>query len=269
MADLGLKDKVAIVTGGGSNIGRSIVLSFIKEGTNVTIADISDAAGKKVEGEANALGGGKALFVKTDVTDFDSVQAMVKKTADEFGKIDILDNNVGWTFDRLFMEKPLEEMEKEVKINYWSMIHCCKAVLPLMIEQKSGKVVTTTSDAGRMGEFRESVYGGCKAGVIALSKSLARENGRYGIAFNCVAPGATVPEKAEDVSELSMFSETGFAKALVGDEETQKKWAKGYPLRRLGRPQDIANAVLFFASDLSNYITGQVLSVDGGYAMVD
>jgi 2-hydroxycyclohexanecarboxyl-CoA dehydrogenase len=271
--ELGLKGKTMIVTGGGSNIGRGIVLLATKEGCNVVNAEISEKHGPKVAQEASALGGGgKTIWVKTDVTNFESVQAMVERTLKEFGKIDILVNNVGWTYDRLFVEKKREEWEKEIALNYWSDINCIQAVLPHMIEKKYGRVIGISSDAGRMGEFREAVYAGCKAGVIALSKSLAKENAQYGITFNVVSLSVTVPEKLEDASELSMHAPGGFGYDFAQKiPDLHKKMMGAYPLakayNRLGRPEDIANTVLFFASDAACWITGQVLSVNGGFVM--
>ena len=261
--DLGLKGKTVIVTGGGSNIGRAIALAFAQEGADVVIAEIDEQQGQKVAAEAKAQGG-SATAIKTDATDNESVQAMVEKTLDLFGKIDILVNNVGWTYDRSFMEKPREEWEKEIKLNFWSMINCTRAVLDNMIERQYGKIVSISSDAGRTGGFREAVYGGCKGAVIALSKSLARELGRYGINVNVVSPSTTVPESSEHVGPESMWAPGG----LELTPEILEKMAKTYPLRRLGKPEDIANAVVFLASDAASWITGQTLSVDGGFAMI-
>jgi len=262
--DLNLAGKALIVTGGGSNIGRGIVLAFARERSNVVIADIDETQGQKVAKEANALGG-KTVAIKTDVTNVDSVAAMVKKTLEEFGQIDILVNNVGWGLDRLFIEKPRTEWEKEVNINFWGVINCTRAVLDHMIERKYGKVISIGSDAGRMGEYREAVYAGCKGGVIALSKALARELGRHGINVNVICPGATVPENPEHAGELSMWKgEMG----QVFTPEVQEKAAKAYPLRRLGKPQDIANVAVFLASDAASFITGQTISVSGGYTMM-
>ena len=262
---LGLEGKVAIVTGGGSNIGRGLVLALAEQGANVAIAELDEDQGARVVKEADALGRGKTEYIKTDVTDWGSVQAMVKQTLDKFGQIDILVNVVGWVMDRLFIEKPREEWEKEINRNFWSGINCIRAVVEHMIERKYGKIISLGSDAGRTGEFREAVYAGCKGGVIAMSKSLAKELGRYGINVNVVCPALTIPESMDVVSKESMWSKELYD---LFTPEVQARAVKAYPLRRLGKPSDIANAVLFFASDRSNYITGQTLSVDGGYTMV-
>lgn len=263
--DLGLKGKTVIVTGGGSNIGRGITLAFVKEGSNVVIADIDEEQGAKVVKEAEALkGGGRTVFLRTDVTKAESWEATVKKTIETFGQIHVLVNNVGWTRDLFFLEKPVTDFEKEVALNYWSVVHGVRAVLPHMRAKKYGKIVNIGSDAGRVGEPREAVYSGCKAGVIGLSKALAKEHGRDNITINVVCPGVTVPKK-EEVGKGSMWTEETFA---FISPERQEQWAKLYPLRRLGKPEDIANAVLFFASDAAGYITGQTLSVSGGFSMV-
>ncbi len=262
--DLNLAGKTAIVTGGGSNIGRAIVLAFAGEKANVVIADIDEAQGQKVAKEAASLGG-KSLVIKTDVTNYDSVMAMVKGTIDKFGKLDILVNNVGWAMDRLFIEKPREEWGKEVNINLWGVLNCTRAVLDHMIERKYGKIISIGSDAGRMGEYREAVYAACKGGIMALSKSLAREVGRYGINVNVVCPGVTVPENPDYAGDLSMWKGP---MAQVFTTEAQEKAAKAYPLRRLGKPEDIAKAVIFLASDAASFITGQTISVSGGYTMM-
>ena len=262
--DLNLAGRTVIVTGGGSNIGRAIVLAFASEKCNVVIADIDEAQGQKTAKEASSLGG-KVIAIKTDVTSFDSVTATVKRIIEEFGKLDILVNNVGWTLDRLFIEKSRSELEKEVNINFWGVLNCTRAVLEHMIERKYGKIISIGSDAGRMGEYREAVYAACKGGVIALSKSLARELGRYGINVNVVCPGVTVPENPEYAGELSMWKGP---MAQVFTTEAQEKAAKAYPLRRLGKPEDIANVVVFLASDAASFITGQTISVSGGYTMM-
>ncbi|MBI4308266.1 MAG: glucose 1-dehydrogenase [Chloroflexi bacterium] len=266
--DLKLAGKTVIVTGAGSNIGRGIALAFGAEKSSVVIAELNEAQGARVADEVKAQGA-RALFVKTDVTDPASVTRMVDTALKTFGKIDALVNNVGWTKDLLFMEKTREEWEKEVKINFWSVVNCTRAILEHFIAQKSGAVVSIGSDAGRMGEFREAVYGAMKGGVIALTKALARENGRYGIRLNVVCPGMTLPASQEHVSAESMWNkEKGVGSWIISDPELVERIKKNYPLRRIGRPEDVANAVVFLASDAASFITGQTLSVSGGYTMM-
>ena len=261
--ELGLEGKTVIVTGGGSNIGRAISLAFAREKSNVVIAEIDEGQGKKVAEQAKALGA-KAIVVKTDVTKLADVEAMVKKALEEFKKIDVLVNNVGWDIPQFFIETTEDFWDRVIRLNYRSDLNCIKTVLPHMIEKKSGAIVSIGSDAGRVGEFRESVYSGCKAAVIGLSKAVAREVGRYGIRLNVICPGVVVPSP-EDIGEQSMWKgET----ANVFTPDVQERAAKSYALRRLGKATDAANAVVFLASDAANYITGQTLSVSGGYSMM-
>ena len=179
--------------------------------------------------------------------------------------MDVLVNNVGWTIDRLFMDKARDEHVKEVDVNLWGAINCIQAVLPHMIERQSGAVVSISSDAGRMGEYREAVYSACKAGVIALSKSLARETGRYGLRLNMVCPGLVVPDQSEVAGSESMWAQG--MQDLFNDEVLERV-RRAYPLRRIGSAQEVANAVVFLASDAASFITGQTLSVSGGYTMM-
>ena len=264
--DLNLAGKTVVVTGGGSNIGRAIALAFARERVKLAIAEIDEAQGPKVAGEAQSAGADATAVVRTDVTKWDSVQAMVKGVEAQFGRIDVLVNNVGWTFDRLFVEKTRDEWEREVQLNLWGMINCTRAVLDGMIARQSGAIVSMGSDAGRMGEFREAVYGACKAGVIALSKSLAREVGKYGIRLNVVCPGMTMPSSDEEIGGLSMWAAD--TNRSWNTPEMRARIAKVYPLRRLGKPEDVAGAVVFLASDAASFITGQTLSVSGGYTMM-
>jgi len=262
--ELGLKGKTVIVTGGASNIGRAITLAFAKEGSNIAMGEIDEALGKKVADIANGMGaGGKCIVVKTDVTKLDEVEAMVKKTKDEFGEINVLVNVVGWDIPEPFIKTTPELWEKVISLNFRSDLNCLKAVLPHMIEQRGGSVVNIASDAGRIGEFRESVYSGCKAGVIALSKTIAREVGSKGIRLNCVCPGVTIPK--EEVSKASLWSKEVMS---IFSPEAQEKMKGAYALRRLGTAEEVANAVIFLASDAASFITGQTLSVSGGYTMI-
>lgn len=262
--DFGFAGKTVIVTGGGSNIGRAIVLAFAREGAKVVIAEIDQKQGERVAKEAEALAGeGQCLLAVCDVTKYDEVQKMVQQTLQEWGRIDVLVNNVGWDEPHLFVETTADFWNRVIALNFLSTVHCSHAALPAMIQQKAGSIVSISSDAGRIGEFRESIYGGCKAGVIALTKTIARENGRYGIRANVVCPGTTVPASPEDVGERSMWRVPPLTL-----EQLQKS-TQSYPLRKLGKPEDVAYAVLFLASDVAaGNITGQTLSVSGGYTML-
>ena len=263
--ELGLSGNNVIVTGGGSNIGRSIVHAFAAEGCNLTIAELSVQHGKLVAAEVEAQGaGGRVKLIESDVTDHGLVGSMVEQSVAEFGSVDVLVNNVGWTVDRLFMEKPREEWEKEVQVNLWGAINCVHAVLPHMIERGSGSIVCLGSDAGRMGEFREAVYSACKAGVIALSKSIARETGKYGLRVNVVCPGLVAPPQEESISGESMWNQM----RDIFTDDVLERARRAYPLRRLAMAREVANAVVFLASDAASFITGQTLSVSGGYTMM-
>jgi 2-hydroxycyclohexanecarboxyl-CoA dehydrogenase len=264
--ELNLREKSVVVTGGGSNIGRAITLAFAREQSHVTIAEIDEAQGKKVAAEASSAGAASAAVVRTDVTSWQSAVGMVRDVESRLGGIDVLVNNVGWTMDRLFVEKTREEWEKEIQLNLWGMINCTRAVLDGMIARKAGAIVSLGSDAGRIGEFREGVYAACKAGVIALSKTLAREHGRHGIRLNVVCPGMTMPESDDEISGLSMWAQE--TNRQFSTPEMKARIAKAYPLRRIGRPEDVAAAVVFLASDSASFITGQTLSVSGGYTML-
>lgn len=191
---------------------------------------------------------------------------MVNEFGARLGGVDVLVNNVGWTIDRLFVEKAREEWEKEIRLNLWGMINCTRAALDSMIARRCGAIVSLGSDAGRMGEFREGVYAACKARVIALSRSLAREVGRHGIRLNVVCPGMTMPESDEEISSLSMWARE--ATRQFNTPEMKARIAKAYPLRRVGRADDVAAAVVFLALAAASFITGQALSVSGGYTMM-
>lgn len=264
--ELGLRGKHVLVTGGGNNIGRAIAHAFGAEGCNIAIAELDRAAGERVAAEVIAMGSGAtATVVDADVTDQARTAAMMSDAFQRLGSVDVLVNNVGWTVDRLFVDKERAEHVKEVDVNLWGAINCIHAVLPHMIERQAGAVVSISSDAGRMGEYREAVYSACKAGVIALSKSLARETGRYGLRFNMVCPGLVVPEQSELTGSESMWRQ-GMEDLFT--EEVLERVKRAYPLRRMGTAQEVANAVVFLASDAASFITGQTLSVSGGYTMM-
>ncbi len=263
--ELGLKGKNVIVTGGGSNIGRGIVHAFAAEGSNIAIAELTPEQGQRVADEVRGMGtGSRVEVIPTDVTDRSQVEAMVERAIGQFGSVDVLVNNVGWTVDRLFLDKPLAEHEKEVAVNLWSPINCIHAVLPHMMERQGGSIVSISSDAGRMGEYREAVYSACKGGVIALSKAIAREMGRYGLRLNVVCPGLVVPPDDEEIGPESMWNQM----RDIFTDEVLERVQRGYVLRRMGTAGEVANAVVFLASDAASFITGQTLSVSGGYTMM-
>ncbi len=262
--DLELKDKSVIVTGGGSNIGRAIVLAFAAEGAHLTIGDIDIAQAEKTAEFAKKLGAASAQVVKTDVTQLDQVQAMFKAATDKHGRVDVLVNNVGWDNLMFFTQTTPEFWRKVIDINYVGVLNCTKTALDVMVKQNSGAIVSISSDASRQGEPREAVYGGVKAAVNSFMKTIAKENGRFGIRCNVVCPGVTIPSSADEVGGSSMWTN---ADSMFSPEQIEKA-AKAMPLRKVGRPQDVANAVVFLASGKAGHVTGQVLSVSGGYSMI-
>jgi len=249
-----LKEKVAIVTGAGGGIGRGIALKFGPLGARVVAADI------KVTGANETISlleksGAKGLALSSDITDRGQVQEMVNATLNTFGKLDILVNNAGWDIIEPFIKNTPEYWEKIIAINLKGPIFCIRAVLDPMMERKYGKIVNISSDAGRVGSSGEAVYSACKGGIIAFTKTIAREMARYQINVNCVCPG---PTDTPLLAELTR-GETG-AKII-------EAMTKATPFRRLAKAEDIAGAVAFLASDEAGFITGQTLSVSGGLTM--
>jgi NAD(P)-dependent dehydrogenase (short-subunit alcohol dehydrogenase family) len=262
--DLELKNKSVVVTGGGSNIGRAIVLAFASEGAHITVGDIDTAQAEKTAKFAMTLGAASVQVVKTDVTNLEQVQGMFKAAIDKHGRVDVLVNNVGWDNLMFFTQTTPEFWRKVIDINYVGVLNCTKIALDSMIKQNSGAIVSISSDASRQGEPREAVYGGVKAAVNSFMKTIAKENGRYGIRCNVVCPGVTIPSSSDEVGGSSMWTN---ADSMFTPEQLEKV-AKALPLRKLGRPEDVANAVVFLASSKAGHITGQVLSVSGGYSMI-
>jgi NAD(P)-dependent dehydrogenase (short-subunit alcohol dehydrogenase family) len=262
--NLNLKGKSVIVTGGGSNIGRAIVLGFAAEGANITVADLDQPQAEKVAELARKNGAASVHVIKTDVTNFDQVKAMFKAATDKNGTVDVLVNNVGWDQLMFFTQTTPELWDKIIQINYVGVLNCTKCALEIMMPKNTGAIVSISSDASRSGEPREAVYGGVKAAVNSFMKTIAKENGRYGIRCNVVCPGVTVPVATDDVGTNSMWTKPD---SMMTAEQFEKI-AKALPLRKLGRPDDIANAVIFLSSAAAGHVTGQVLSVSGGYSMI-
>jgi 2-hydroxycyclohexanecarboxyl-CoA dehydrogenase len=244
-----LDDKAVIVTGAGRGIGRGIVEKLAAEGARVVVSDVDEETARET---AESVGGG-AVGLWADVTSKEAVEAMVREVVDRFGRIDALVNNAGWDKVGPFLESEESDWERVIAINLYGTLHCCKAVLPVMVEQEYGKVVNIGSDAGRVGSSGEAVYSAAKGGIIAFTKTLAREMARYKINVNCICPGP---------ADTPLF-------AAIGEDNPKLKEAlqKAIPFRRLAQPQDLANAVAFLASDEAEYITGQTLSVSGGLTM--
>lgn len=252
MASQRLAGKIAIVTGAAQGIGRAIAIRLADEGAAVAIADIQTEAAERTAAELRALGA-KAIAVKLDVTKFDDAEAAASAVERELGPIDILVNNAGWDKLEPFIESMPETWDKIIAINYRGALNCCRAIAPRMKARASGKIISISSDAARVGSTGEAVYAGCKAAIIGFSKTLARELARYHINVNVVCPGPTDTALLRD--------------AMAGREGVLEAMARGIPFRRLGKPEDLAGAVAFFASADSDYATGQVISISGGLTM--
>jgi 2-hydroxycyclohexanecarboxyl-CoA dehydrogenase len=251
-----LTNKVALVTGGGQGIGRAICLRLAHEGARVAVTDINLAAAEETAGLIRAQGAVEALPLRIDVTGLESVKSGVAAVHAQWGgSLDVLVNNAGW--DRLepFLASQPETWEKVISINLRGPINCFSAVLPGMVAQGGGRVISISSDAGRVGSTGEAVYSACKAGIIGFSKTMAREMARHKININVVCPGPTRTPLLEQVTGGENGSRV--IDAMV----------RSVPWRRLGEPEEIAAAVAFFASDDAGFCTGQVLSVSGGLTM--
>jgi 2-hydroxycyclohexanecarboxyl-CoA dehydrogenase len=259
-----LSGKSAIVTGGASNIGRAIVLALSAQECDTMICDLDDETSARVVQESKDLQlKGRVAFLRTDVTNIAEFEHALRETLSLFGKVDILVNNVGWDKMLLFLETDSSLWDRLMAINYKSVLICTKSILPHMIERKSGRIINIASDAGRVGEPREAVYSGCKAAVIGFSKALAKEVGRYSVTVNAVCPGTIIPPENEK-GKLSLWNEPELAKF----SELRDRIVKAYPLGRLGTGKDVASAVLFLASEEASWITGQTISVSGGYTTI-
>lgn len=271
--DLGLTGKSTIITGGSGGIGRGLVLAFAEEGANVVVATRDAAKGQEVADAAKDLPG-EVLVVATDVTNEDAVEAMTEKTEQTFGPVDVLVNNAGGVFyPKPFLEKSREDAEWEVDLNVWGVYNCTRAAGRSMVARQSGSIVNITSNSALSAEAANQVamYGGTKGFVMSFSKGLAYEWGPENVRINCVAPGWIVPHQADHVGEGSFWRKYGYD-FFGTPEEMAQAAASGdanfnvssQPIRRIGRPEDIADLTLFFASDRSRHLTGQLVSVSGG-----
>jgi 2-hydroxycyclohexanecarboxyl-CoA dehydrogenase len=244
-----LQGKIAIVTGAGQGIGRGIVEKLAEEGATVVVTDVNETTAKET---ADAIGNG-AVGIRADVTSRESVDAMVGQVQRQFGRIDVLVNNAGWDKASPFVDSEPADWDRVIAINLYGVLHTCRAVLPIMAEQGAGSVVNLGSDAGRVGSSGEAVYSAAKGGVIAFTKTIAREMARHQVNANVVCPGPT---------DTALFASMG------GDNpKLREALTKAIPLRRLAQPSDLANVVAFLASDEAAYVTGQTVSVSGGLTM--
>jgi 2-hydroxycyclohexanecarboxyl-CoA dehydrogenase len=251
----GLEGKVALVTGAAGGIGRAICRRFLEEGTAVAALDISAEGLARLEGE---FGGGAArlLPVAADITRHDGVAQAVAEIGRRLGRIDILVNNAGWDAPKPFLDTTPEFWTKVIAINLIGPLNLHHAVLPLMVAAGGGAVVNIASDAGRVGSSGEAVYSACKGGIIAFTKTLARECAGQGIRLNAVCPGPT------DTPLLRSFLEEG-----AYGQKLFEGLKRAIPLKRFGRPEDLPGIVAFLASEDAGFITGEVISVSGGLTM--
>lgn len=245
-----LSGKTALVTGAARGIGKAIALKFAQEGANIAFTDlVIDENGKATEAEIAALGV-KCVGYASNAADFSQTAEVVAKVHEDFGSIDILVNNAGITKDGLMMRMTEQQWDAVINVNLKSAFNFIHACTPIMMRQRSGSIINMASVVGVHGNAGQSNYAASKAGLIALAKSIAQEMGSRGIRANAIAPG---------------FIETAMTAQL--SEEVRKEWMKSIPLRRGGQVEDIANVALFLASDMSSYISGQVIQVDGGMNM--
>ena len=242
-----LDNRIAIVTGAGQGIGAAIATKLAAEGATVVVTDINVETAKAT---AATIGNG-AVGILTDVTDRESVDAMVDNVVSELGRVDVLINNAGWDKVEPFVDSQPSDWDRIIAINLYGQLNTCHKVLPLMAAQGYGRVVNIGSDSGRVGSSGEAVYSAAKGGVIAFTKTIAREMARAGVTANCVSPGPT---------DTPLF-------ASIGGEKLRDALTRAIPLKRLGQPSDLANAVAFLASDEAAFITGQTVSVSGGLTM--
>ena len=244
---MNFKDKVVIVTGASGGIGKAIALSFGKALANVVVHyNSNELAAMEIVNEIK-LNGGEALALSCNIASYAETEALVKKTIEHFGKIDILVNNSGITNDQLMMRMSEEMFDSVIDVNLKGTWNMCKHVTRPMLKQKSGRIINISSVVGQIGNAGQANYVSSKSGVIGLTKSLAKEYGKKQVTVNAVTPG---------------FIETKMTESLPKD--VKKHYMSQVPIQRLGQPEDIANTVLFLASDLASYITGQVIGVNGG-----
>lgn len=245
-----MQGKTAIVTGAAKGIGRAIALKLASKGANIVLNyRSSEEKAIEVEEEIKSLGV-EVLRVKGDISVLSDVENLINSAKEKFGTIDIMVNNAGITKDNLILRMKEEDFDSVIDVNLKGVFNCLKTITPIMVKQKKGKIINLSSVVGVSGNAGQVNYAASKAGVIGMTKSLAKEVGSRGITVNAVAPG---------------FIETDMTEVLGDKLKDETK--KGIPLKRLGTPEDVANVVSFLASEEGNYVTGQVINVDGGMVM--
>lgn len=244
-----LQNKIAIITGAGSGIGRGIALAFIKEGAKVVVADWSEEGGKETVEQIRKIKG-EAVFVKTDVSKTADIDKMVKTCLDKFGRVDILVNNAGIVKFGPLHETPEEDWDAVLNVNLKSVFLGSKRVIPEMLKQGQGKIISTTSIAGLVGFENIGPYCASKGGIIALTREMALEYAKHKINVNCIAPGVI---------------KTAMTKDMLADPAQKQFLESSTPYPRVGEPEDIAQAAVYLASNESDFVNGHVLVVDGGW----
>ncbi len=245
----GLQNKIAIVTGAGQGIGQAIAVRLAQEGAEVAVSDINLQTAEQTASQIRQMDR-RSLALKVDVANFEDVQAMVEKSTEEFGRVDILVNNAGVTKDNLLVRMTQQQWDWVISVNLKGAFNCTKAVVPLMMRNRYGRIINIASVIGLVGNAGQANYAASKAGIIGLTKSAAKELASRGITVNAVAPGYIQTEMTERLPE-----------------QAKEAFLKTIPLQRAGLPQDVAGVVVFLASEDASYITGQVINIDGGMVM--
>lgn len=247
--------RTVIVTGGGGGIGGATCRRFAAEGARLAVLDLNSDAAEAIAAAIRKDGGIAGAFA-CDITDRGSVEASVSAVQSRLGPIDVLVNNAGWDIFRPFAKSEPAQWDRLIAVNLIGALHMHHAALPDMVARRSGRIVNIASDAARVGSSGEAVYAACKGGIVAFSKTIAREHARHGITVNVVCPGPT---------NTALFA--GFKEGAGNPDKLEEAFRRAIPLGRIGQPDDVPGAILFFASDDAAYVTGQVLSVSGGLTM--
>jgi 2-hydroxycyclohexanecarboxyl-CoA dehydrogenase len=251
-----LKDKSVIVTGGARGIGRAVVQAFAEAGADVAIGDLRLEVANATAQEISEASGRRVVAIQTDVTKYGDIEKLRDETLRLFGKIDVLVNCAGWDRLQPFLKTTPDLWQKVLTINFLGVVNTCHVILPHMVERKQGAIVNISSDTGRVGSFGEAIYASSKAAIMAFSKTIAREHARDNIRVNVVSPGLC------DTPLIDEMREDEFTAKILGSI------VNFIPLKRLGKPEEVAPMVLFLASEAASYITGQVFSINGGLNMV-